>query len=298
MTPDRSDRPEASTLRAGLVALVGRTNAGKSTLLNQLVGQKVSIVTPKPQTTRHPVHGVVHLTGAQVVFVDTPGFFQTRRSRLVDTLHERAREALSDVDVVVHLADATRPPGPEDEMVMEALAGVGRPRVLALGKCDIPRPYRNAWRPHAGLYQHVLDVSGATGEGTAELLESLASMLPVSEPLYPAEDLTNATREFRIAEVIREQVYLQAGDEVPYRTMVVVDKVEIMPATATTPERLGIDATILASEDRYQRMLIGRGGARVKQLREFSRRELQRVLGRKVALSLDIRVDGKLEERD
>ena len=297
MTSEPSELPETPAFRAGLVALVGRTNAGKSTLLNRLVGQKVSIVTPKPQTTRHPVHGVVNLPGAQVVFVDTPGFFQTHRSRLVDTLHERAREALSDVDVVVHLADATRPPGPEDEMVMEALEGVGRPRVLALGKCDVPRPFRDAWRPHGGLYQRVLDVSGATGEGTEELVRLLAAMLPVSEPLYPVEEVTNATRDFRIAEAIREQVYQQAGDEVPYRTMVVVDRVEVMPATATSPERLGIDATILASQDRYQRMLIGRGGARVKQLREFSRRELQRVLGRKVALSLDIRVDGKLEER-
>ena len=297
MTSEPSELPETPAFRAGLVALVGRTNAGKSTLLNRLVGQKVSIVTPKPQTTRHPVHGVVNLPGAQVVFVDTPGFFQTHRSRLVDTLHERAREAVSDVDVVVHLADATRPPGPEDEMVMEALEGVGRPRVLALGKCDVPRPFRDAWRPHGGLYQRVLDVSGATGEGTEELVRLLAAMLPVSEPLYPVEEVTNATRDFRIAEAIREQVYQQAGDEVPYRTMVVVDRVEVMPATATSPERLGIDATILASQDRYQRMLIGRGGARVKQLREFSRRELQRVLGRKVALSLDIRVDGKLEER-
>ena len=297
MTSEPSELPETPAFRAGLVALVGRTNAGKSTLSNRLVGQKVSIVTPKPQTTRHPVHGVVNLPGAQVVFVDTPGFFQTHRSRLVDTLHERAREALSDVDVVVHLADATRPPGPEDEMVMEALEGVGRPRVLALGKCDVPRPFRDAWRPHGGLYQRVLDVSGATGEGTEELVRLLAAMLPVSEPLYPVEEVTNATRDFRIAEAIREQVYQQAGDEVPYRTMVVVDRVEVMPATATSPERLGIDATILASQDRYQRMLIGRGGARVKQLREFSRRELQRVLGRKVALSLDIRVDGKLEER-
>ena len=297
MTSERTDLPETPAFRAGLVALVGRTNAGKSTLLNRLVGQKVSIVTPKPQTTRHPVHGVVHLPGAQVVFVDTPGFFQTHRSRLVDTLHQRAREALSDVDVVVHLADATRPPGPEDEMVMDALEGAGRPRVLALGKCDVPRPHREAWRRHAGLYQHVLDVSGATGAGADELVRLLASRLPASDPLYPVEDVTNATRDFRIAEAIREQVYLQAGDEVPYRTMVVVDRVEVMPATATTPERLGIDATILASEDRYQRMLIGRGGARVKQLREFSRRELQRVLARKVALSLDIRVDGNMEER-
>jgi len=290
-----SPRP-TGPFRAGLVALVGRTNAGKSTLLNRLVGQKVSIVTPKPQTTRHAVHGIVNRPGAQLVFVDTPGFFRTHRSALVDSLHQRAIEALTDVDVVVHLADPTREPGPEDGMVAEALARCRSPRILCLGKADLPRPYRAAWKTRASTYQHVLDVSGSTGIGNDDLVLAIESLLPESEPLYPPEDVTNATRDFRIAEVIREQVYLQAGDEVPYRTTVSIDRVEIMPATDKSPERLGVDATVFASHDKYQRMLIGRGGARVKQLREFSRRELQRVLGRKVALSLDIKVDGKIEE--
>lgn len=282
--------------RAGLVALVGRTNAGKSTLLNRLVGQKVSIVTPKPQTTRQPVHGIVHRPGAQVVFVDTPGFFRTRRTALVDTLHGRVIEAVSDVDVVVHLADPTREPGPEDDLVTEALAAVATPQVLCLGKADMPGPHRADWMRRAGAYTRVVSVSGVTGEGTDELLEVLEGLLPESDPLYPVEDVTNAARDFRIAEVIREQVYLQAEDEVPYRTAVTVDRVEVMPAAGDVPERLGVDATVFASEERYQRMLIGRGGARVKQLREFSRRELQRVLGTRVALSLDIRVDAKLRD--
>ncbi len=294
--PMPTPAPSAAPFRAGLVAIVGRTNAGKSTLLNRLVGQKVSIVTPKPQTTRHAVHGIVHRPGVQIVFVDTPGFFRTRRSALVDSLHQRAMEALQDVDVVVYLADPTREPGPEDAMVADALANWRGPRILCLGKADLPRPHRAAWRPGSDSYRHVLDVSGATGIGTDDLLHAIGTLLPESEPLYPPEDVTNATRDFRIAEVIREQVYIQAGDEVPYRTVVSIDRVEVMPATAKSPERLGVDATVFASAEKYQRMLIGRGGARVKQLREFSRRELQRVLGRKVALSLDIKVDPKIED--
>ena len=295
-TPTLTPPVPAAPFRAGLVAIVGRTNAGKSTLLNRLVGQKVSIVTPKPQTTRHAVHGIVHRPGVQIVFVDTPGFFRTRRSALVDSLHQRAMEALQDVDVVVYLADPTREPGPEDAMVAEALANWRGPRILCLGKADLPRPHRAAWRPGSDSYRHVLDVSGATGIGTDDLLHAIGTLLPESEPLYPPEDVTNATRDFRIAEVIREQVYIQAGDEVPYRTVVSIDRVEVMPATTKSPERLGVDATVFASAETYQRMLIGRGGARVKQLREFSRRELQRVLGRKVALSLDIKVDPKIED--
>lgn len=282
--------PTSAGFRAGLVAIVGRTNAGKSTLLNRLVGHKVSIVTPKPQTTRHAVHGIVHRPEGQVVFVDTPGFFRTRRTRLVDELHQCAREAMEAVDVIVHLVDPTRDPGPEDELVTTALAGTTQPRILCLGKSDAQRPHRALWLRRAEGYRRVIDVSGATGAGTHDLIAALLALLPEAEPLYPAEDTTNANREFRIGEVIREQVYLQAGDEVPYRTVVSVDKIETMPAADGKPERLGIDATVFASDDRYQRMLIGRGGSRVKQLREFSRRELQRLLGCKVALSLDIRV--------
>lgn len=284
--------------RAGLVALVGRTNAGKSTLLNALVGSKVSIVTPKPQTTRDAIHGIVHRPHGQIVFVDTPGFFHTRKSRLVSELHERTREALTDVDVVVHLVDPTRAPGPEDALVATALAEIGKPRLLCLGKADAPeRPHRRHWREQGAAYTAVLEVSGLTRAGLPELVERLIQLLPESEPLYPETDRTNASRDFQIAEIIREQVYLQASDELPYRTRVSVDKVETMPATETHPERLGIDATVFASDDRYQRMLIGRGGQRVKQMREFARRQLQRVLGTKVALSLDVRVDRALEDQ-
>jgi GTP-binding protein Era len=281
--------------RAGMAVLVGRTNAGKSTLLNALVGRKVSIVTPKPQTTRDTIHGIVHHPKGQVVFVDTPGFFHTRGTRMVQELHDRTREALADVDVVLHLVDPTREPGPEDALVAEALKAVKSPRILCIGKSDAhERPHRRHWMGQAMAYQAVVDVSGATGSGLAALIEKLILLVPEGEPLYPPSDTTNSTRDFQISEIIREQVYLQASDEVPYRTKVSVDKVEVMPATRDRPERLGIDATVFAGDERYQRMLIGKGGARVKQIREFSRRELQRVLGQKVALSLDIHVDGSL----
>jgi len=281
--------------RTGLAALVGRTNAGKSTLLNALIGRKISIVTPKPQTTRDAIHGIIHHPRGQIVFVDTPGFFHTRGARLVEQLHERTRDALSDIDVVLHLVDPSRAPGPEDTLVANALAEVPKPRILCLGKADLrERPHRSHWLAHAAAYQQVLDVSGTTGKGLPELVSLIIDLLPEAPPLYPPSDTTNSTRDFQIAEVIREQVYLQAEDEVPYRSSVNIDRVEIMPAAGTQPERLGIDATVFVSDERYQRMLIGRGAKRVKQIREFSRREIQRLLGRKVALSIDIHVDPSL----
>ena len=196
--------------RAGLAALVGRTNAGKSTLLNALVGRKISIVTPKPQTTRHPVQGIVHRPGGQVVLVDTPGFFKTRSSRLVDELHGRARSALEGIDVVVHVVDPSREPGEEELMVLEALQGVLPPRVLCLNKADLRRrPALAAWHARASSYTAVVETSGRTGLGLEPLVAELLKLLPVHPPLYPVDQVTNAHRDFEIAELIREQVYLR-----------------------------------------------------------------------------------------
>ncbi len=285
--------------RVGLAAIVGRTNAGKSTLLNRLVGQKVSIVSPKPQTTRDALHGVVNRPEGQIVFVDTPGFFQTHASALVDELHSRARDAISDLEVVVHLVDPTRAPGPEDAMVQALVDTVRVPRLLCLGKSDVPgRPYADAWRAGATGYAAILDVSGITGAGVPELVEAILGHLPFGEPLYPPGELTNSNRQYQIGELIREQIYIQMQDEIPYRTQVAVDLVkEEPPAKPGEPARLLIHATVLAATERLQRMLIGVGAKRVKQLRQFSRRELQRQLGMPVTLELDILVDRQAEQR-
>lgn len=281
--------------RAGMVALVGRTNAGKSTLLNALVDAKISIVSPKPQTTREAVQGIVHRPHAQIVFVDTPGFFKTGRSRLVDRLHARAREALEGIDVVVHLADPTRPLGPEDDMVLEALRGVTQPRVLALGKADLKRrPHTEAWRAKAENYRAVVDVSGAARRGLKPLLDALIPLLPVGEPLYGPEEITNATREFRIAEIIREKVYLLTGEEVPYRTAVELDLVEERTAKKSGPI-LHIKAAILVANERYKGMLIGAGGRKVREIGVAARADLEAFLKRKAFLDLAILVDPKLE---
>ena len=300
LEPNRADQLAQSGtqvkpgFRAGLAVLVGRTNAGKSTLLNRILGTKVSIVTPKPQTTRDPIHGVVHMPEGQIVFVDTPGFFKTHPSKLVDQLHKKAREALQDIDVVVHVADPTRAIGPEDEMVLEALSVVTKPKILCLNKCDVSeRPFLDEWRKRADEYVEVVETSGVTGAGVEELKQAILRHLPEGPPLYPEDQVTNATREFLISELIREKVYLMTGQEVPYRTAVEVDLVRERTDRNGNP-LIEIKASILTANDRYQRMLIGAGGRKVKEIGTAVRKELEQSLGKKVFLDLDVIVDKRL----
>jgi GTP-binding protein Era len=276
--------------------MVGRTNAGKSTLLNALVGAKISIVTPKPQTTREAIHGVVNRPQGQVVFVDTPGFFKTHASALVETLHKRAKEALADVDVIVHVADPTRPIGEEDEIVLAVLAKQTKPKILCLNKTDVPyRRYRSPWFMKQKDYTAVIEVSAKAGENLEKLVEAIIRHLPEAEPLYPPEQVSNATREFTFAEIIREQVYLQTGAEVPYRTAVELDAIEEKLSKEGRP-MLHVKAAILTPTDHYQRMLIGAKARMIKAIREAAQWQLRKRAGKKVVLELDVLVDPKLDK--
>jgi GTP-binding protein Era len=294
-----SNLPAPSEFRSGLAVLLGRTNVGKSTLLNALVDAKVTIVTLRPQTTRHAVQGVVHRPGRQIVFVDTPGFFRTRRSGLVDRLHARARAALEGIDVVVHVVDPTRPVGAEDEMVLEVLRGVPQPKVLCLNKSDVRRcPCREAWLARAGEYVAMVEVSALARRGLAGLVDAILPLLPPGPPLYEAGEKTNVHRDFRITETVREKIYLLTGQEVPYRTAVVLETIEERATKEGTP-LCHVKATILVAGERYKGMLIGAGGRKVRDIGTAAREDLERLLGRKVFLELSVRVDrgGKMEEK-
>ena len=299
-SPIPSPAPPAppAAYRSGMVTVVGRTNVGKSTLINALVGSKISIVTPRPQTTRHPVHGIVHRPGGQVIFVDTPGFFQTHKSSLVDSLHQRAEQAMRGIDVILHVVDPARDVGPENDMVATAVKRVRQPRILCIGKSDLPeRPFRDAWlRCGAEEYDAVVEASGLTGEGCEALIEALLARMPFGPQLYPDDQITNTTLDFRVAEMIREKVYLYTGEEVPYRTQVEVDIVEEKPDAEGKPV-LHVTAAIVTPNDRYQRMLIGVGARKVKQIRMAAQREIRQQLGKKVALELDVIVDREMEDQ-
>lgn len=282
--------------RTGLIALVGRTNVGKSTLMNSLLRSRVSIVSPKPQTTRHAIQGILHRPDAQLVFVDTPGFFQTHRNALVDRLHERARAALEGIDVVLHVVDPSRPVGVEDNMVLDVVAALTIPKVLCLNKADLPhRPFRAPWLERRAAYTALVDVAGITGRGLDTLIETLLPLLPVGEPLYGPGEITNASRDFRIGEVVREKIYLLTEEEVPYRTAVRVTLVE----ERTLPKGdviLHVEAQVLVAEERYKGMLIGEGGRMIRDLGTAARADLQDILGRRVHLALSVKVDRSLPQ--
>jgi GTP-binding protein Era len=257
-------------LKSGFAVLVGRTNVGKSTLLNALVGTKIAIVTPKPQTTRDTYHGIVNRPGeGQIVFVDTPGIFKTQPSSLVANLHHKVRDAIEGIDVVVHVVDPTRNIGIEDQRVSEMVDHIGKPKILVLNKSDLPdRHYRDTWIQAAGAkYASVCEVSALTGKGVERIIEAIFRHLTVGPANYPAGQVTNVTNEFWVGELIREKLFLKTSQEVPYTATVQVETIEDRKDKTGKP-LVYIKAVILTTDDRHQRMLIGQGARKIRDEQE------------------------------
>jgi GTP-binding protein Era len=278
-------------LKSGVAVLVGRTNVGKSTLLNALVGTKIAIVTPKPQTTRDTYHGIVNRPEGQIVFVDTPGIFKTQPSKLVANLHHKIRDAIEGIDVIVHVADPTRPIGAEDQRVSELVAQVPHPKILVLNKFDLPnRPFYQTWIERGPKYSSVIEVSALTGRNVELVIQAIFQHLPVGPAQYPAGQVTNVTNEFWISELIREKLYLKTNQEVPYTATIQVEQVEDRKDKSGKP-LVYIKAVILTTDERHQRMLIGQGARKIKDIGSFARKELEVAMNKKVFLDLDVLVD-------
>ena len=277
--------------------LVGRTNVGKSTLLNALVGTKIAIVTPKPQTTRDAYHGIVTRSEGQIVFVDTPGIFKTQPSRLVQNLHHKVRDAIEGIDVVVHVVDPTRSIGAEDQRVNDMVDHLAKPKILVLNKSDLPdRYYRETWLERGAKYVSLIELSALTGKNVELLIQAIFRHLPVGPLQYPDGQVTNVTSEFWIGELIREKLYLRTSQEVPYTASVHVEQVEDRKDKSGKP-LLYIKAAILTTDDRHQRMLIGQGGKKIKDIGSIARKELEVAMNKKVFLDLDVLVDEQWMER-
>jgi GTP-binding protein Era len=297
-------QPTDPNFKSGLAVLVGRTNVGKSTLLNALVGTKIAIVTPKPQTTRDTYHGIVHRPEGQIVFVDTPGIFKTQPSRLVQNLHHKVRDALEGIEVLVHVVDPTRSIGAEDQRVNDIMAHASKPKILVLNKLDLPdRYYRDSWMEYAqgggapgGRYVSVIEVSALEEKNIELLIRAIFGHLPVGPALYPLGQVTNVTNEFWIGELIREKLYLQTSQEVPYTATVIVEQVEDRKDKQGKP-LVYIKAAILTIDDRHQRMLIGQQAKRIKEIGSAARKELEVAMNKKVFLDLAVLIDDKWMER-
>jgi GTPase len=279
-------------MKRGFVALVGRPNAGKSTLLNRLVGQKLAIVSDKPQTTRNRIIGVRRYPGGEVVFIDTPGIHRPLH-RLNVRMVDAALDTLREVDVVVAVVDGSEPPGAGDRFLMDIIRKVQVPRVLALNKVD--RAEKGALLPRIAAYDSdvgfadIVPVSALTGENVDRLEEVLMKHLPEGEPVYPEDYLTEHPERFFVAELVREQVLRQTHDELPFSTAVVVDKFEEGPL-------LRLYCTILVERDSQKPILIGKGGAAIKAIGTAAREELERFFQTRVYLDLHVKVRERWRE--
>lgn len=276
--------------KTGFAVLVGRSNVGKSTLLNTLIGTKIAITTPKPQTTRQSIQGVLHREEGQVIFVDTPGIFQKKHDSLTDSLNRSAKAALQDIDVVVYVVDATRAIGPEEEAVMRMVKSADRPTVLAINKTDDYAKYLEDYRALSPDFDETVEISALRGRHIKPLIDAIMARLPVGEGMYPKDQITNVDRKFWHAELIREKLFLTLRQELPYATTVEVDEIEERETKAGEP-LLYIHARILTDTDNHKKIIIGKGGATLKKIGSMTRRELEAVNDMKVFLDIDVERD-------
>jgi GTP-binding protein Era len=276
--------------RAGEVAIVGRPNVGKSTLLNALVGAKVAIVTPKPQTTRTRVVGIRTLPDAQIVFVDTPGIHPAR-SPLNLRMVAVAEEARAEADVVLLVVDASAGVTPADRELAEVLARGRATTIAVLNKRDRVRPAKllpmMAALGECLPGREVIPVSARTGENVDTVLKVAAAALPEGPRLHPEDEYTTAPARFLAQELVREQLFLATDEEIPYGTAVEVEEYREEPARGLVAVR----ATILVAREGHKGIVIGVRGERLREIGTRARGELERLLGTRVFLELFVRVE-------
>jgi GTPase len=281
--------------KSGFVSLIGRPNAGKSTLLNALVGQKVAIVADKPQTTRTAIQGVVTLPEAQIVFVDTPGIHRAD-SQLNKRLMDTVRNSLEERDLLLFVADAARKFGEEDRRAVDVARRIGTPVVLVLNKVDLLKD-KAALLPLIEEYKAVYEfadfvpVSAAKKIGLDELRRVILERLPEGPAYFPEDYVTDQPERFLAAELIREKVLLATRQEVPHSVAVMVDKWE------ETPKITRIYATIRVERDGQKAIVIGTGGAMLKQIGTLARHEMEKLFGVKIYLDLHVRVEPGWREK-
>jgi GTP-binding protein Era len=280
--------------RAGFVAILGAPNAGKSTLLNRLVGAKLAAVSPKAQTTRFRIRGIVLRGASQIVLVDTPGIFAPRRM-LDRAMVKAAWSGAADADIALLLVDATAGLTDAVRMIVERLREAGRPLWLALNKVDLVAPPAllplardlNALAPFAETFM----ISAETGDGVERLLDRLAAAMPEGPFLYPEDELSDQPDRLLAAEIVREQIYRQTHEEVPYGTTVETESWE-----ERADGSVAIRAAVVVAREGQKAIVIGKGGARLKAIGAAARVELERELDRRVHLFLHVLVRERWDE--
>jgi GTP-binding protein Era len=275
--------------RSGFVALAGRPNVGKSTLLNALVGAKLSIVTPRPQTTRHRVLGLVQLPDAQIAFVDTPGLHLGPKRALNRAMNRSASAAVGEADLVVFVVEALKWTD-EDELALSRIAGSGHEVLAVINKVDRVRP-RERLLPYMEklatrhAFREIVPVSATKGDNLEQLLRVIVAALPVAEAMFPLDQLTDRSDSFRIAETIREKLTLELVEELPYGVAVEIEQIVV-----EEDGRKAVSAVIWVDRAGQKPIVIGADGSRLKRIGRAARLELNRVLGERFHLILWVKV--------
>ena len=276
-------------MKTGFVALVGRPNAGKSTLLNQILDRKIAIVSDKAQTTRHRITGVLTNEEGQIVFLDTPGIHKPRH-KLGERMVEIAQSSLYDADVIYYLVDATFEFGPGDEYMLRQLAKAQAPVFLILNKIDRMEK-RNVldliakWQTR-GEFAEIFPLSAKKGDNVEALVETTFNYLEEGPQFYPADSVTDQPEEIVIAELIREQILQSTRDEVPHSIAVIVEQMKLQE-----DGKIYVGATIYVERDSQKGIIIGRNGAMLRKIGSRARREIEFLLGEKVYLDLWVKVN-------
>ncbi len=281
--------------RAGFVTVVGRPNVGKSTLVNRLVGQKVAIVSDKPQTTRNRILAVVNRPGAQMVLFDTPGIHKPMHEmnrRMVET----AVKSIGQGDLVLWVNEADLPPGPGDAFIQRLLSESGRPVLLALNKIDrLPRPRLlpalETWS-RLGRFEELVPISALTGDNVDRLESVLVARLPEGPALYPEDFVSDLPERFFVAEMVRERILQHTREEIPYATGVVIESFKEEEGLVR------IHVAVLVERENQKGILIGRGGAMLKRVGSEARQQIEAFLGTKVFLGLFVKVREKWRENE
>ncbi len=278
-----------SAFRSGFVALAGRPNVGKSTLLNALVGQKLSIVTPRPQTTRQRLIGLLQLPEAQIAFIDTPGLHLGQRRALNRAMNRSAAAALGDADVVLLVVEALQW-NAEDELALTRLRASGRGAIAVVNKTDRVRPRERLLPYLAQLARRhdflaIVPVSARRGSHLEPLRRVILEALPAGAALFPADQVTDRSLSFRVAEIVREKLTLELVEELPYGIAVEVERIEAQP-----DGRQEVSALIWVDRAGHKPIVIGAAGARLKRIGRAARLELNRLLGARCHLTLWVKV--------